>query len=443
MTVWKQFEENYSIDNLKKVYENIVLISPATGIDNMSHKILWSMLDEQLGIIHKKVIAGDYKFTKYKLKLISKGRGKSPREISIPTIRDKIVLRVMCDFLQKRFESAISFELPQDIVKKVKNDILSANYNCFIKLDISNFYPTIRHDFLISRIKNRIRDKVILSLLDNAIKTPTVIKSHLSDKPCLSGVPQGLSISNVLASLFLLNIDNRYKNRADLKYYRYVDDILILCNTENTDEIASDIIKRFTRLGLKVHDPKKNPEKSTIGTICSDQFSYLGYSFEKSIVTAKKNSILKLRESILSIFTTYKYSQEKSEAFLEWRLNLRITGCVFENKNKGWLFFFSEINDEKMLHQLDSFVKTLCKRFSVNISLKSFVRTYFQIKHNKYSTQYLPNFDQYSQEQMVHVLSYYFKISTKNLTEDEVKYEFRRKISKQVKELETDIQNYS
>ena len=45
------------------------------------------------------MIKGTYAFSKYKQKLISKGAGKAPREISIPTTRDRVALRALSDFL--------------------------------------------------------------------------------------------------------------------------------------------------------------------------------------------------------------------------------------------------------------------------------------------------------------------------------------------------------
>lgn len=442
MKVWDEYEIIFNKNNLKKIYEDNILLSTATGVDNMDHKIFFKMMDEQLSIINHKVLNGTYDFTKYKLKLISKGRGKSPREISIPTIRDRVVLRGVCDFLQSRFADQLNFMLPQQVVHDVKNQIATEQYTAYIKLDVSNFYPSIKHDKLLLRLKKRIKNQEILSVIDNAIKAQTVSRPSSTDLKNLCGVPQGLSISNVLAAIFLSNIDKRFLKRTDIKYYRYVDDVLILCKDADAINIANEIISQFRRLSLKIHCPIKVPEKSSIGTIKKDDFSYLGYYFNNKVVSARKGSVDKLRESILSIFTGYKHSKLKSKEFLEWRLNLRITGCIFTNKSKGWLFFFSEINNEVLLHELDYFVSGLCKRYDVDISPKKFVRAFYQISHNKYDSKYLPNFDKYSIQDMAFVLSRYFNKSTRDMTDSDVEYHFKKRISRQVKDLETDIMDF-
>ncbi|EPJ3208303.1 reverse transcriptase domain-containing protein, partial [Citrobacter freundii] len=206
----KDFDNYISINYLRDIYDNHVILSASTGIDNMSHKILLGIIDEQLSIINRKFNSKSYVFTKYKLKLISKGRGKPPREISIPTIRDKIALRAICDYLKSTYDNELRFKLPQDVIKSVKADIESGEYNYFLKLDVANFFPSVQHDKLIEQLCHRIDDNRVLTLISSAIKSPTVIKPSKSDVPNVNGIPQGLSISSILASIYLHTLDNKY-----------------------------------------------------------------------------------------------------------------------------------------------------------------------------------------------------------------------------------------
>lgn len=193
---------------------------------------------------------------------------------------------------------------------------------------------------------------------------------------------------------------------------------------------------------LTVYDPQKEDGKSTIVSI-GQPFSYLGYHFEGTRVSVRDASVRKFRDSILSIFTSYKHTKRKRVALLEWRLNLRITGCIFENKCKGWLFFFSEINDEQLLHQLDNFIEKISRRFGVTISRKRLVRAYYQIKHNKYESSYIPNFDNFSVAEMKKFLNDIFLKDTTKWADSDVEFEFRRRIDKQVRDLLTDIQDFA
>ncbi|MFC6671120.1 reverse transcriptase domain-containing protein [Marinobacterium aestuariivivens] len=342
MTVSDIFLQHFSIEKLKETFSDHIVYSRATGIDNLDQYAFRSQLDEQVEILNRKAIAGNYRFTKYKLKLVSKGRNKVPREISIPTVRDRIALRSLCNFLTEIYQDSIEFELPQNIVKKVKNDLNHGQYDACIKLDVTNFYPSIKHKELLSRLGRKIRVPSIKNIILSAISSPTVSASKSSDLPSSRGVPQGLAVSNILAAIYLSNIDNHLSSMHSIKYYRYVDDVLIFCNLCEAIEIAEQVIKMFRKIGLKVHDPIKAPEKSSIGPIVNG-FDYLGYQFTSNKVTARIGSVERLKHSLVSIFTSYKYSKQKSESFLLWRLDLRITGCIYENKSKGWLFSLQKL----------------------------------------------------------------------------------------------------
>nr|WP_283247405.1 reverse transcriptase domain-containing protein [Halomonas boliviensis] len=434
--------KHFSVEKLKAVFSDHIVYSRATGIDNLDQYAFRAQLDKQIEIINRKAIAGSYKFTKYKLKLVSKGRNKIPREISIPTVRDRIALRALCDFLTEIYQDEIGFELPQKIIKKVKVDSNGSRYNACIKLDVANFYPSIKHAGLMSRLGRKIRNPSIKSLILSAISSPTVSVSMPSDIPSIRGVPQGLAVSNILAAIYLSNIDKKLKAMHGIKYYRYVDDVLIFCDISEAKKVSDNVIRMFSGIGLKVYDPVKTPEKSSIGSI-SDGFNYLGYQFFGNRVTVRAGSVEKLKNSLVSIFTSYKYSKQKSEDFLLWRLNLRITGCVYENKSKGWLFFFAEINDEILLHALDSYVAKLVKRFDVDVSPKKFVRAFKELSYRKYETKYIPNFDNYSLEKMRVVLVEYFGLKVEEYQDEEIEFEFKKRISRQVKDLQVDVKDFS
>lgn len=442
-TIRKQFESYFSKQNLSQIFQDKIVYSGGTGIDNISQYSFRKVQDEQIEILSRKMLSGNYEFTKYKLKLISKGRGKPPRELSIPTIRDRISLRAMCNFLQERFKDSVNFELPQTVVRKIKTNIESGNFSGCIKLDVSDFYPSINHSLLIKQLDKRLRQHAdIKRIILSAISVATVLESKRSDTNSVKGVPQGLSISNILAAIYLQDLDKYLNSIENSMAFRYVDDILILCDHEEAEIISKNVIERFLGYDLVIHCPIKMPHKSSISKI-NDGFNYLGYDFKGETVSVKQGSIDKLKASLVGIFTNYKYAEKKSIGFLKWRLNLRITGCVFENKSKGWVFFFSEINNEKQLHELDHFIDKLCRRFNLDIEHKNFVRTFHEIVNKKHQTKYVPNFDTYSLEQKSKALTEYFSYDLKNMAPDEIEYAFHKKVSKQIKELESDIKDFS
>ena len=165
MTIQQQFNKHLSEDNLKRIFVEHIVYSGATGIDNLDQYAFRAQLDDQITILSRKMLAGTYNFTKYKLKLVSKGRDKVPREISIPTIRDRVAMRAMCDFLTESYDGVVEFNLPQKLIKRVKLDLASGVYTGVIKLDVSNFFLSIYHNELRSLLGQKIRSNDIYNVI--------------------------------------------------------------------------------------------------------------------------------------------------------------------------------------------------------------------------------------------------------------------------------------
>ncbi|MCV5640234.1 RNA-dependent DNA polymerase, partial [Escherichia coli] len=84
---------------------------------------------------------------------------------------------------------------------KIKFGLETEAYDGYVKLDVSNFYPSVDHALLEKQLNKRLRmHPDIKSVLFSAIKAPTVTSSKKDDKPSEIGVPQGLAISNILAA---------------------------------------------------------------------------------------------------------------------------------------------------------------------------------------------------------------------------------------------------
>ena len=439
-----EFRNHFSENSLHRIYEEHIRFSASSGIDNINQKSFKEIANEQILIASRKILDGSYNFSNYRLKLVSKGRGKIPREISIPTIRDRIVLRALCDLLSQTFRENLSLELPQNIIKKVKAE--KTKYNAFVKLDICNFYPTISHSHLSLRLRTKIRHNKTLELINKAIETSTVISKSENNNKISLGIPQGLSISNILAAIYLQKIDKKIFKDNKFQYFRYVDDILILCEAKDSKQLANKVIFDFSQIDLTIHDPENGSGKSIIGSFKNNDFNYLGYSFKnigKYSVSVREESIARIKNSLVSIFTSYKYSKNKNQDFLQWRLNLRITGCILENKCKGWLFFFAEIDDKSLLHKLDAHVKHLQERFDVKLSPKKFMRTFHEIQYHKYRTNYIPNFDKYTLQNKQEVLANVFHQNVDELSTDAIEYRFKKYVTRESRELLEDILNFS
>ena len=100
MNAARYFYRYFSPKRLQQIYYDKIKYRANVGMDRVTPKAFEDNLDNNIQIISRKVLSGVYKFTRYREVLISKGRGKEPRVISIPTVRDKLALSACHQFLR-------------------------------------------------------------------------------------------------------------------------------------------------------------------------------------------------------------------------------------------------------------------------------------------------------------------------------------------------------
>lgn len=441
MSSFDLLSSSVSFENLEKIYYLKVRPNAVAGLDKIDKYKFDKILKNEFKVIERKVLSGKYTFTRYKKILISKGEGKNPRVINIPTIRDKVVLAVLNNCFNCIYDKNNCSKLPQLIIDNIKKDIDSQQYNYFIKYDIKSFYASINHDILIKKLKYKIRSAPFLNIILNAVENDGIV--FPINKICKKtirniGIPEGLSISNSLANIYLMTLDKKMSGISGVKYYRYVDDILILCNLDEKKQINSLVRNELCKkLKLELN------QKCDDGCINECAFEYLGYHFEKDKLSVRKSSRYKLENSIEVLMARYKLSESQNKELLEWKLNLKITGCIYKNKKYGWLFFYSQINDKKLLSQLDWLVLKLISRYNVNINPKKFKKTYYEIRNNLHNTKYIINFDNYSILQKKDILTRVYKKNIDYFDDNQINDLFENIIFKDIALLEEDIQHFS
>ena len=131
--------------------------------------------------------------------------------------------------------------------------------------------------------------------------------------------------------------------------------------------------------------------------------------------------------------------------YLQWKLNLRITGFILERHKYGWLFFYSQITDESLLFHLDDVVQRLIKRYKLEdkIKVKRFVRTYNEMRRALHTTKYIPNLDELSLDDKRKILSDIYRMDLSGKDERFVEIQFRRVMKREIRDIEKDIENIS
>lgn len=432
-TVWKLL---FNKTHLKSRYYEKVAKRPSVGLDKVTNEKFEKRLGEEIDIILRKVNDGSYSFTRYRMLLFLKGPAKAPRQVCVPTVRDKLTLSTLNELLGLVYSSQCKTQMPQVIINDISTNL--SNYDSFIKLDVSSFYASIKHNVLLKKLRSKIKKVEIIDLIQKAIETESLsypVKEKVKRHKRELGIPEGLPISNALANIYLANLDKKYSAASGIKYYRYVDDILILLNQEDLQAVKKAIIKDLKSLGLKTND------KNADGKI-SQGFEYLGYFLSSRGITVRNSSVLKVEQSLEELII--KMKNEPPE-YTEWKLNLKITGFVYGGNKYGWMFFYSQISDTSLLFRLDNLIEKLLKRYGIDSSIrrKRFVRTYHEIRQALHTTSYVPNFDKYTIDDKRSVVSRVYKQDFSKADEYTVEDFFSKIISKEIRDIEKDIQAFS
>jgi len=130
-----------------------------------------------------------------------------------------------------------------------------------LKLDIKKFYPSVCNETLKLIIRRKIKDKRLLSLLDEIIDSS-------------QGLPVGNLLSQLFGNLYLTSLDHYIKENLAVKYYsRYCDDMVILSDSKE------QLHKWFEKIQIYLKDNLKLQVKSNyqIFPVVGRGIDYLGY----------------------------------------------------------------------------------------------------------------------------------------------------------------------
>jgi RNA-directed DNA polymerase len=450
------WREHITVSRLADHLDRAVGESSTMGRDGQSASTFRKNQQSNLRVLNRTLRHNTHTFSAYREILKSKGAGKAPRVISLPTVRDRIVLRAMAVALNQ-FEPTCSIELAQGKIARVVDALKTDRYTHFLKLDVVDFYPSIDHAWLRAALTRAVGRDELTSKYMSAVETPTLSGSVRHDGQVSSaGVPQGLAISNGLAELAVAHVDHVMEIDQDIAYFRYVDDVLILMKGDRSKELWPKLEELFQFASLKIHALAGDASKSAVGAI-SDGFEFLGYRFEWPRVSVRKNSISRVEDSLARAFTRYKYAvegtpragnwSERCEKKLEWHLNLIITGCRFEENTSGWLSYYSQIRHHQLLEHLDGLVDAQMHRQSrrgntLTFVPKRFVDSYrFAASRKIDPTGFVPNFDGMSVDEKRTTLIEIFFLraqDVKRMTEADVNERFSKKLRGVTKELDRD-----
>ncbi|MFF3703417.1 MULTISPECIES: reverse transcriptase domain-containing protein [Pseudomonas] len=406
------FEHMFSAASLQTVFNERFINNSAKGIDRLNGFQFASRSTAELTVASNKCLDGSFRFAPFLEKLKLKGRGKPPRIIGVPIVRDRVILHQLQKYLAAIFPERVPKNIASTYVRQISEDMktLDPLLTWVCSTDIKTFYDSIQPGRLNKEISKKVKCEKALKLISHALKTPTIPKNtkktQRSKFQHTEGVPQGLAISNILASIYMQVIDDAFKNTPKITYFRYVDDVLIYGPEELIKKSYKSLKERLSRRGLSLHNLTSG--KTQIAPI-SSTFGYLGYTFSWPEITVRDATIERFLQSIAEKLTEYKHNKTKRlerqkyltkdrlvEIFF-MELNEKITGAISGNKRYGWVAYFNQITDTSLLYRMDQAILGMLKRMQeINAqapnAIKKLSRAYYEMKFNP-KGGYVRNYD--------------------------------------------------
>jgi hypothetical protein len=275
-------------------------------------------LEENLFQLHKDLNRGIYKHGHYYQFTVFDSK---KREIVVSSVRDRIVHRMIYEYLVLIFNKTFIYDVwscrkkkglhgaierAQFFMKKYKNGFVW-------RTDIKKFFDSVNQEVLLRCIERRVKNPITLSIIQEII-----VSYKIS-----TGIPIGNLTSQIFSNIYLNEFDRFVKHSLKPKtYMRYGDDFLIF---ETNKKLLEEIkIKAVLFLGEKLY-LSINP-KNDILVKTKQGIHFIGvdiFPFDRRLKKRNwKKVVNNLNEKNFSSYSGFikKHSNRKKVREINWRI---------------------------------------------------------------------------------------------------------------------------
>lgn len=389
----------FNSDYFTQFYNEHLKSKKGGGCDGLTPRTFWKRYQCELNDLAVRCLNGTYEFSPYREKLILKGRNRTPRVLSVPTMRDRLVLGVLNKYLQAVFPDAVSHEVPNQCINEVSQFMAehASEPLWYFKTDIKSFFDELNLNLLYAKLEKKL-DAYVFMLVKKAINTVTLAdgekRKNQSSLLRKRGVPQGLAISNILAGIYMQELDQAFKgSRSPVTLYkRYVDDIFILNNSEITEEFVNQF---KVELILKCSTLRLSVDKTQYGKIGESNVPYIGYCIQTALsISILPKNVQKYLDRLSRLITRYRVQKENPsfrprfisedsefETYYINKINQKMAGLKISNHLYGWMPYFQAATDMHLLYELDSIIhKKFLKGCDIEPNIVHLPIVYWDIK---------------------------------------------------------------
>jgi group II intron reverse transcriptase/maturase len=311
----------------------------AAGIDEVTKaeygENLEANIRELVGRLHRMA----YRPQPVRRVYIPKPGSDKRRPLGIPSLEDKLVQSALARILgaiyeQEFVEDSYGFRPGRschDALRALSQAVEWESTNYVAEADIKGFFDNVDHDWLMKMLEQRIADKRVLRMVVRFLKSGVMEEGET--RASEEGVPQGGSISPVLANVYLhyaldLWFEKVYRKscKGKTRLIRYADDFIVcFASKEDAMRFPAELAERLKKFGLEIE-----PTKTKVMEIGRDAeaharargespktFDFLGFTHYCSRSKDRKRFRMKR-------VTSRKKFRAKRASFKEWLKKSRV-----------------------------------------------------------------------------------------------------------------------
>ena len=254
-------------ETLQEAYRLAKSNEGAPGMDGVTFEAIEAEgVEGFLEQLREELVERRYRPQRLRKVEIPKEGGKM-RQLSIPTIRDRVVQGALKLILEPIFEAdfqpgSYGYRPKKSAHTAIRreSDAIVEGKTYVIDLDLRSYFDIVRHHIVLEKVARRVSDEAVLWPLRLLLKA--------SGK---QGVPQGGVISSLLSNVYLNEVDKmlerakavtRYQRWTTVEYARFADDLVILVDSHPRQQWLHGAVEQRLREELAKLQVEVNEEKS-------------------------------------------------------------------------------------------------------------------------------------------------------------------------------------
>jgi RNA-directed DNA polymerase len=290
-------EQVLAAENLQAAWRRVKANAGVPGIDGMTVEAFPAFCREHWPRIRSALMTGTYHPAPVRRVFIPKPDGRE-RPLGVPTVLDRVIQQALAQVLTPLFESGFSeysygFREDRNAHQAVRQveACWKEGRRYAVDCDLKSFFDTVNHDRLMGQLREKVRDRKVLSLIRRYLKAGVVLPDGTREATP-QGVPQGGPLSPLLANITLDPLDKELERRGH-RFARYADDFLVMVKSSKAAEWLMGSLTRYVEGRLKL---VVNRAKSQAAPL--KQCAFLGFQIGavgKVVWTAKVQARFKQR----------------------------------------------------------------------------------------------------------------------------------------------------